>query len=92
MYAGKSVEYASAANIFNSPKHPYTEGLLKSIPRMDTNVDTLPVIEGTVPNQYNMPPGCRFHTRCAYKTKRCETDIVGDYMSGETKVACFKYA
>ena len=91
MYAGKGVEYASAENIFNSPRHPYTEGLLKSIPRMDKNVDTLPIIEGTVPNQYEMPRGCRFHTRCSFKMERCVSEEPGNYTVNGAIVSCFKY-
>jgi len=92
MYAGKGVEYACIGDIFNSPRHPYTEGLLKSIPRLDKNVDILPVIDGTVPSHYDMPSGCRFHTRCPYKTEQCETETIDNYIVGSTVISCLKYA
>ncbi|HHV82522.1 MAG TPA: ABC transporter ATP-binding protein, partial [Tepidanaerobacter syntrophicus] len=61
MYAGKVVEYADVRTIFKEPKHPYTIGLMESIPRLDQPREKLYVIEGTVPNPFDMPKGCRFH-------------------------------
>ena len=64
MYAGRIVERASATEIFATPRHAYTRGLLASIPRLDSTPGThLPVIEGMVPSLENMPPGCRFCPR-----------------------------
>ncbi len=67
MYAGRIVETASAALLFSSPEHPYTWGLLKSIPTLggDRSTDLMP-IPGTPPSLINRPPGCHFHPRCAY--------------------------
>lgn len=62
MYAGKGVEYAPARAIFKNPLHPYTQGLLRSIPRLDAEVEELYTIRGHVPNQYDMPEGCRSAT------------------------------
>jgi oligopeptide/dipeptide ABC transporter ATP-binding protein len=92
MYAGKGVEYAPAHDIFTSPRHPYTEGLLRSIPRLDKKADTLPVIAGTVPNWYDMPAGCRFHNRCPHKMERCERENPDNYVADGAVVSCFKYA
>jgi peptide/nickel transport system ATP-binding protein len=67
MYAGRIVEHGSAAQIFASPQHPYTWGLLKSIPRLDSprNEELVP-ISGRPPSLINRPSGCFFHPRCPY--------------------------
>ncbi|MFO7245996.1 MAG: ABC transporter ATP-binding protein [Thermaerobacter sp.] len=75
MYAGKVVEEADVFALFRRPLHPYTEGLLHSIPRLDQpKGQKLHVIEGVVPNPLNMPTGCRFHPRCPYATDRCRAE------------------
>jgi peptide/nickel transport system ATP-binding protein len=67
MYGGRSVEYASAPEIFNAPQHPYTWGLLASMPRLDRErTERLIPIMGTPPSLINVPSGCAFHPRCAY--------------------------
>ena len=66
MYAGKIVEYADIKHIFTSPKHPYTIGLLQSLPRLDTDQEELQTIPGSVPSPYHMPSGCRFADRCTH--------------------------
>jgi peptide/nickel transport system ATP-binding protein len=67
MYAGRIVEHASAEQIFSAPQHPYTWGLLKSIPRLDTPRDEeLVPISGRPPSLINRPSGCHFHPRCPY--------------------------
>ena len=71
MYAGKIVEKAGVEDLFANPFHPYTEGLLKSIPKMDSNKEKLYAIEGVVPNPLRLPPGCRFAPRCPYAEDRC---------------------
>ena len=71
MYAAKVVEEAPVVPIFKSPLHPYTRGLLTSIPKMDETVDRLPVIPGIVPSPLNFPAGCRFHNRCPECFDRC---------------------
>lgn len=72
MYAGRIVEQQSVSEIFTSPKHPYTEGLLQSIPRLDYPVQThLPIIPGQVPQPSEQISGCRFHPRCHRATARC---------------------
>ena len=91
MYAGKVVEHADVKSIFKNPLHPYTQGLLKSIPRMDEDVDELYTIEGTVPSLSEMPKRCRFCTRCPYKMEKCENEDPGLIQVGNTSVRCFKY-
>jgi len=71
MYAAKIVEYATADEIFYNPKHPYTIGLLRSIPKMGEHKTRLDTIEGTVPAPSNFPKGCHFCTRCSYATDQC---------------------
>lgn len=91
MYAGKIVEKGSVHDIFHNPKHPYTIGLQKAIPKMGVEVGRLNQIEGTVPTPLDFADGCRFHTRCPIADAKCVTDepplIAGD---GGGKVACWK--
>src|SRR4051812_18228824 len=68
MYAGRAMEYGSAEQLFNRPAHPYTWGLLGSMPRFDrTRSERLLAITGTPPSLINVPPGCPFHPRCAFE-------------------------
>ncbi len=71
MYAGKIVEKAAVRHIYKNPKHPYTQGLLGSIPKLNEVKERLHVIEGTVPNPFCMPEGCRFNPRCRYAKDIC---------------------
>jgi oligopeptide/dipeptide ABC transporter ATP-binding protein len=72
MYAGQVVERANVVDLFRSPQMPYTEGLLKSIPRLGmTQAIKLAVIEGVVPNPTRWPKGCRFAARCEYRFEKC---------------------
>lgn len=92
MYAGKEVEYADAKSIFKNPLHPYTQGLLASIPRLDQEDDReLFTIKGAVPDLDDMPKGCRFCTRCLEATERCWNEAPGLYQVDGHKVRCFKY-
>lgn len=72
MYAGKIVEYADADKLLEDPQHPYTQGLLKSSPRIGEGKDRLDAIEGFVPSPYHMPPGCAFAPRCPFRFDRCD--------------------
>jgi peptide/nickel transport system ATP-binding protein len=74
MYAAKVVEYSTVDEIFYNPKHPYTIGLLKSIPRLGDRKEKLATIEGTVPPPTNFPAGCHFCTRCPYADALCWND------------------
>jgi peptide/nickel transport system ATP-binding protein len=71
MYAGRIVERATVAALFAEPQHPYTVGLLGSIPRLDIEQDRLAAIEGQVPNPLPPVAGCRFHPRCPFVIERC---------------------
>lgn len=93
MYAGKVVEEGSVFEIFEEPKHPYTQGLLKSVPSLDTKHETLESIPGIVPNPLNMPKGCRFEPRCKHSMEICKTqqpEIV--HLGVERNVRCFLYS
>jgi peptide/nickel transport system ATP-binding protein len=71
MYAARVVEHAPVDNLFNRPHHPYTWGLLGSLPRLDTDVERLVQIQGSPPSLLNPPRGCRFHPRCPYVMDIC---------------------
>ena len=72
MYGGRLVEEAPVAELFTAPKHPYTQGLLRCMPRLDQPLDReLEAIPGQPPNLQNLPPGCAFAERCAHATARC---------------------
>ena len=71
MYAGKVVEYTDVHTLFRNPKHPYTQGLLNSIPRMGQKVERLEPIEGQPPSLSRLPEGCSFAPRCKQVMPRC---------------------
>jgi oligopeptide/dipeptide ABC transporter ATP-binding protein len=73
MYAGRAVEIAPTLDLFDRPAHPYTEGLMRSMPALQTRRTRLHAIEGVVPAATAMPPGCRFHPRCIYAHAICHT-------------------
>ena len=76
MYAGKIVERATAKRLYANPRHPYTLGLLKSVPRLDQERKTkLEPIEGVPPDLMNVPPGCPFSPRCRYKVDKCTQEL-----------------
>ncbi|HZQ62483.1 MAG TPA: ABC transporter ATP-binding protein [Casimicrobiaceae bacterium] len=74
MYAGRVVEYAPVQKLFADPQHPYTIGLLGSIPRLHGEQQRLAVIEGQVPSPGTRVAGCRFHPRCPFRVRRCVAD------------------
>jgi oligopeptide/dipeptide ABC transporter ATP-binding protein len=90
MYAGRVAEQGSVDDVFNHPKHPYTHGLLNSIPRLNTPRKTkLPTIEGMVPSLTDMPAGCRFNNRCPYADDLCAQSYPTiDDQPGYHKAAC----
>ena len=92
-YAGKAFEYADVVTIFKQPKHPYTQALYDSIPRLtDTRKRRLEVIHGNVPNPLRFPSGCRFHPRCRFALDFCRSEEPGLETVGEGhRVRCFKY-
>jgi oligopeptide transport system ATP-binding protein len=74
MYAGRIMEQADAFELYAQPAHPYTKGLLDSIPRLDQKGETLSAIGGLPPNLMNIPPGCPFNPRCHYAQDICRVD------------------
>lgn len=93
MYAGQVVEEADVYTLFDDPKHPYTKGLIGSIPHLEYKAEErLVSIPGTVPTLQNMPAGCRFHTRCAFATERClqeQPHLIQTDTEGNHKVRCW---
>jgi oligopeptide/dipeptide ABC transporter ATP-binding protein len=75
MYAGQVIERCAASRLFSEPQHPYTVGLLGSIPRLHLEQSRLSAIEGIVPDAAAFPQGCRFHPRCPFAVDQCRSDI-----------------
>ena len=82
MYCGRVVEKANVYDLFEKPSHPYTEGLLASIPKMGVQVDELDSIPGNVPNPKYMPVGCKFAPRCKYASEKCQEEEPGFFDLG----------
>ncbi|OOM73754.1 oligopeptide transport ATP-binding protein OppD [Clostridium puniceum] len=91
MYCGKVVEKADVKDIFVNPNHPYTKGLLNSIPKIDENSERLFIIPGTVPNPLDLPSGCAFRDRCPKCMEKCEKEQPPLYKLGNREVRCFLY-
>jgi oligopeptide/dipeptide ABC transporter ATP-binding protein len=96
MYTGRIVEESNVNEIFQKPKHPYTEGLLKSVPKLrefgDEKLTRLSTIQGTVPSPTNLPPGCHFAPRCPYRFERCTHDPMPLFeLENDVKVRCVLY-
>jgi oligopeptide/dipeptide ABC transporter ATP-binding protein len=77
MYAGRAAEKAAKRDVFYAPHHPYTKGLLESIPSSSAVGDRLRPIPGSPPSLINLPSGCKFHPRCGYVLDRCLTEEPG---------------
>lgn len=92
MYAGTVVECADVKSIFQNPKHPYTIGLLKSIPSLDEEQEELPIIRGTVPDLSDLHKGCRFAPRCDYAKDICWQREPDEFDTGNHTVKCFRYS
>ncbi len=97
MYAGKIVEETNVRSLFKNPLHPYTHGLIASVPVLGEIKDSLDTIPGNVPNLINLPPGCRFSSRCEacekYGLEICsvqEPDLIS-LKNGEHKIRCWLY-
>ncbi len=91
MYAGRVVERSSGAAIFDDPQHPYTLGLLGSIPKIEEERERLLAIEGAVPAPFALPPGCRFHPRCVFGAEACrQTDPALRPLGPEHSAACIR--
>ena len=90
MYAGRIVETGPVQEVFQHPKHPYTEALLKSLPSLDEKPHRLPSISGQPPMPHEMPTGCRFAPRCPYKFDKCEEYPPETKISEGHLVACWR--
>jgi oligopeptide/dipeptide ABC transporter ATP-binding protein len=90
MYAGRVAEKAPVRPLFHAPRHPYTRGLIRSIPTPDLPAKSpLPIIEGVVPELHEMPPGCRFSSRCGAADARCRSEVPAlDLPAPGEAVAC----
>jgi oligopeptide/dipeptide ABC transporter ATP-binding protein len=91
LYAGNIVEQGSAKSLFDNPLHPYTEGLIRAVPKLTK--DKIEGIGGNIPNYMNPPKGCRFHERCNYQRSICKREkprMIS--VESDRKVACFNYS
>lgn len=91
MYAGKIVEEGTVYQIFDNPTHPYTKGLLQSIPTGESRKGNLYSIKGTIPSLTDWPRGCRFHPRCEFATEKCFSEQPPLLEVSGRKVACWNY-
>jgi len=93
MYAGKVAERGSVFDIFDRPAHPYTRGLLKSIPTLNTAPkSTLSVIDGMVPGLLDLPEGCRFENRCTFSSEQCISNAPGlQAIKEQHQVSCLRW-
>jgi peptide/nickel transport system ATP-binding protein/oligopeptide transport system ATP-binding protein len=91
MYAGRVVERTSGTAIFDDPQHPYTLGLLGSIPKIEETRDRLLAIEGSVPAPFALPQGCRFHPRCVFAAEACtQVDPPLRVLGPDHRAACIR--
>ncbi len=91
MYAGRVIERAPAAALFSTPQHPYTIGLMGSVPRLDLEQERLAAIQGQVPNLTSLPRGCRFRARCPFAIAACaETDPPLVEVAPSHQAACLR--
>jgi peptide/nickel transport system ATP-binding protein/oligopeptide transport system ATP-binding protein len=93
MYTGRIVEESPTDELFARPKHPYTEGLLRSVPKLTAEhvvkKERLETIEGVVPRPTDLPPGCHFAPRCSYRLPRCTEGEIPLYdLEGDVQVRC----
>lgn len=92
MYLGRVLEYSDVKTLFESPKHPYTVGLLKSIPKINEKKSKLYTIRGVVPLPGEIKQGCRFQTRCDYVMDICRVEEPPLFTSCNSQVRCWKYS
>ena len=92
MYAGHVIEHSSSKDIYSNPQHPYTQGLLKSIPNIELAEQKLEAISGSPPDMLNLPKGCRFWPRCYYAMEKCRQEAPPLINTGaEHFTRCFLY-
>jgi len=91
MYAGRIVEVGAVAEVINRPQHPYTVGLMGSIPDFDAQRDRLMQIDGAMPRLNAIPSGCAFHPRCPQVFDRCRRERPELLLTATTHAACWRY-
>ncbi|WP_423750766.1 ABC transporter ATP-binding protein [Salinirarus marinus] len=100
MYAGRAVERAPVEDLYYDPKHPYTAGLMASVPRLGADRDRLPTLPGSMPDLVDVPPGCRFHPRCPFAEEACTkrepplvdaSETAADARADSHQAACLAY-
>lgn len=92
MYLGEIVEIGQTSEIFNAPKHPYTQALLSAVPQISGNESERIILSGDLPSPANLPAGCKFHTRCPMCFEKCTTEYPCDIKITDTHyVKCFLY-
>jgi peptide/nickel transport system ATP-binding protein/oligopeptide transport system ATP-binding protein len=90
MYCGRIVEQGPVADLFSHPAHPYTQGLLRSLPRVDRDTEALEPIEGSVPSPLELPAGCSFAPRCRHASAHCDAHVPPLMpRRGSQSVACY---
>jgi peptide/nickel transport system ATP-binding protein len=89
MYAGRIIEVGSVREVVKTPSHPYTRGLMGSIPKIGQEVDRLVQIDGSMPRLTDIPSGCAFHSRCPHAFDRCEKERPDLMYAGNTQAACW---
>ncbi|MFI7428658.1 ABC transporter ATP-binding protein [Micromonospora sp. NPDC049836] len=92
MYAGRIVEHADVRSLYRAPAHPYTKGLLESIPRLDVRGQALATIKGLPPNLMRIPSGCPFHPRCPYAQQVCVDEVPHDLVLGDGRTSACHFA
>ncbi|NES12731.1 MULTISPECIES: ABC transporter ATP-binding protein [Micromonospora] len=92
MYAGRIVEHADVRPLYRAPAHPYTKGLLESIPRLDVRGQALSTIKGLPPNLMRIPSGCPFHPRCPYAQQVCVDEVPHDLVLGDGRTSACHFA
>lgn len=91
LYAGRIAEVGSTRNLVHDPQHPYTSGLMASIPSLEKGADRLVQIPGSMPRLTAIPPGCAFHPRCSHTLDRCKIDHPSEFSTEHSKVACWLF-
>ena len=92
MYAGREVERGPSLPVFHEPAHPYTVGLMQSLPRSDVHTERLLPIKGSPPDLMHIPTGCAFHPRCPYAQEICRTTTPGLEALGADRIAACHFA
>jgi peptide/nickel transport system ATP-binding protein len=92
MYAGRMAEIGPVREVIHAPRHPYTSGLMHSIPKLGEGRETLAQIDGAMPRLNAIPPGCAFNPRCPKRFDRCLRERPSPLPAGATQAACWLYA